>query len=131
MPNIMKTTPIPDFPTEAAEQEFWAERDSTDHVDWSRAETVTLPNLRPSLKTISLRLPAHLLAGLRMLANKQDVPYQSLLKTYLSDRVRQELAGLSYPTAALDFALEVRELENAPAAPVSRKTRPRRSKPTP
>lgn len=131
MPNIMKTTPIPDFPTEAAEQEFWAERDSTDHVDWSRAETVTLPNLRPSLKTISLRLPAHLLAGLRMLANKQDVPYQSLLKTYLSDRVRQELAGFSYPTTALDLALEVREPENAPPAPVSRKERPRRSKPTP
>lgn len=131
MPNIMKTTPIPNFPTEAAEQEFWAERDSTDHVDWSQAETVTLPNLRPSLKTISLRLPAHLLAGLRMLANKQDVPYQSLLKTYLSDRVRQELAGLSYPTGALDLALEVRESENAPAAPVSRKARPRRSKPTP
>jgi predicted DNA binding CopG/RHH family protein len=128
MPNIMKTTPIPDFPTEAAEQEFWAERDSTDHVDWSRAETVTLPKLRPSLKTISLRLPAHLLAGLRMLANKQDVPYQSLLKTYLSDRVRQELAGLSYPTTPLDLALEVRETENAP---VSRKARPRRSKPAP
>lgn len=129
MPNIMKTTPMPDFPTEAAEQEFWAERDSTDHVDWSRAETVTLPNLRPSLKTISLRLPAHLLAGLRMLANKQDVPYQSLLKTYLSDRVRQELAGLSYPAGALDLALEVREPRKAPAAPRSRRASPGRPKP--
>jgi predicted DNA binding CopG/RHH family protein len=105
----MKTKPIPDFPTEAAEQDFWAEQDSTEFVDWVQAETVTLPKLRPTLKTISLRLPAHLLGSLRMLANKQDVPYQSLLKTYLADRVRQELAGLSYPSGGLDLALEVRD----------------------
>jgi predicted DNA binding CopG/RHH family protein len=128
MPNTMKTKPIPDFPSEAAEQEFWAERDSTAHVDWSQAETVTLPKLRPSLKTISLRLPAHLLAGLRMLANRQDVPYQSLLKTYLADRVRQELSGLAYPSGALDLGLEVRErgADEAGTATGPRKPRPRR-----
>lgn len=88
----MKKKPIPKFKDEAEERSFWAKADSTDYVDWSKAKTVTLPELRPTLKTISLRLPASLIAELKLLANKRDVPYQSLLKTFLADRVREELA---------------------------------------
>ena len=84
---------IPRFRTEDREREFWASRDSTDYVDWSQARKVTLPNVRPTLKTISLRLPASLLAELKLIANKRDVPYQSLLKTFLAERVREELVG--------------------------------------
>lgn len=101
MPNTMKKKAIPELATEAAEQAFWSDHDSADYVDWSKAETVTFSALRPSLKTISLRLPAHLLGALRLLANRQDVPYQSLLKVYLAERVRQELAGYSYPVGPL------------------------------
>lgn len=122
----MKKKPIPELATEAAELEFWSNHDSTEYLDWSQAETVTVPNLRPSLKTISLRLPVHLLAGLKMLANKQDVPYQSLLKTYLADRVRQELTGYSYPVSPMAFAgFEVHEPDSAPSAasPARRRTR--------
>ena len=89
----MRQKKIPRFRTEDHEREFWASRDSTDYVDWSQARKVTLPNLRPTLKTISLRLPASLLAELKLIANKRDVPYQSLLKTFLAERVREELVG--------------------------------------
>lgn len=83
---------IPKFKDESAEQEFWATQDSTEYLDWSKAERgPTLPKLRPTLKTISLRIPEALLAELRMLANKRDVPYQSLMKTFLAERVRDEL----------------------------------------
>lgn len=82
---------IPKFKNEDAEREFWAAHDSTEYVDWSRAERVTLSNLKPSTKTISLRLPESLLDQLKLLANKRDVPYQSLLKIFLAERVRQEL----------------------------------------
>jgi predicted DNA binding CopG/RHH family protein len=88
----MKKKPIPEFKSEAEEREFWAEADSTEYIDWSTAETVTLPDLHPTLKTISLRLPVSLIAELKLLANKRDVPYQSLLKTFLAERVRDELA---------------------------------------
>lgn len=88
----MNKKPLPDFKDEAEEQRFWAEADSADYVDWSAAQPVTLPELHPTLKTISLRLPVSLIAELKLLANKRDVPYQSLLKTYLADRVREELA---------------------------------------
>jgi predicted DNA binding CopG/RHH family protein len=87
----MKKKPIPRFKDEPAEQTFWSKADSTDHLDWSEARPVTLPRLRPTLKTISLRLPVALIAELKLLANRRDVPYQSLLKTYLADRVRDEL----------------------------------------
>ncbi len=83
--------PIPDFKTEAEEREFWETHDTTEYVDWSDARFVTFPNLKPSTETISLRLPAPLLANLKSLANKQDVPYQSLLKVYLAERVASEL----------------------------------------
>ena len=82
---------IPKFQSEEEEQRFWADEDSADYVDWSQARPVVLSNLRPSTKTISLRLPAHMLEELKLLANKRDVPYQSLLKMYLAERIEQEL----------------------------------------
>jgi predicted DNA binding CopG/RHH family protein len=88
----MKRKAVPKFNDEAEERRFWLRADSTEYVDWSRAQSLTLPELHPTLKTISLRLPVSLIAELKLLANKRDVPYQSLLKTYLADRVREELA---------------------------------------
>lgn len=81
---------LPEFRSEAEEREFWETHDSAEYVDWSRAQVVTFPNLRPSTETISLRLPAPLLADLKALANKRDVPYQSLLKVFLAERVAAE-----------------------------------------
>lgn len=83
--------PIPKFESEDEEQEFWATHDSTEYVDWSRAQPTTFSRLKPSTKTISLRLPEPLLENLKMLANKRDVPYRSLLKIFLAERIEQEL----------------------------------------
>jgi predicted DNA binding CopG/RHH family protein len=82
--------PIPKFASEAEEREFWETHDSVGYVDWSKATVVSLPNLKPSTETISLRLPAPLLSDLKALANKRDVPYQSLLKVFVADRVAEE-----------------------------------------
>jgi predicted DNA binding CopG/RHH family protein len=82
---------IPKFKSEDEEREFWATRDSTEYVDWKKAKRVVLPELKPSLKTISLRLPESMLEELKLLAHKKDVPYQSLLKIFLSERIREEL----------------------------------------
>ena len=82
--------PIPHFQTEEEEREFWARHDTMDYIDWSKAKRAVFPNLRPSTETISLRLPAPLLADLKTLANERDVPYQSLLKVFLAEQVRQE-----------------------------------------
>lgn len=82
--------PIPEFRSEAEERQFWETHDSTEYVDWSRARFVKFPNLKPSTETISLRLPAPLLSDLKALAHKRDVPYQSLLKVFLADRVSAE-----------------------------------------
>lgn len=83
---------IPRFKSEDEEREFWSSHDSTEYLDWSKAKRgPVLPRLRPTLKTISLRLPVSLLAELKLLANKRDVPYQSLLKMFLAERVREEL----------------------------------------
>ncbi|MBI3082626.1 MAG: BrnA antitoxin family protein [Gemmatimonadetes bacterium] len=91
MPGRKRTLkPIPEFGSEAEEREFWETHDSSEYVDWSRARFVTFPNLKPSTETISLRLPAPLLADLKTLANKRDVPYQSLLKVFLAERVAAE-----------------------------------------
>ena len=81
--------PIPRFETEAQERAFWenAAQDSTGFVDWSNAQRVTLPNLKPSTKTISLRLPQHLLDAVKAAANARDVPYQSLIKVWLQEKV--------------------------------------------
>src|SRR5689334_25172931 len=91
---FMKTLKkIPAFKDEDAERDFWATADTTQYLDWSKAERVTLPNLRPSLRTISLRLPEAMIAELKVLANKRDVPYQSLLKVFLAERIKEELAS--------------------------------------
>ncbi len=90
----MKKKNIPKFKDEAQEREFWQSHDSTDYIDWDSAERVILPKLKPSLKTISLRLPENLLNELKLLANKKDVPYQSLLKMFLAERVQSELKHL-------------------------------------
>ena len=84
---------IPKFKSEAEEAEFWATHDSTEFVDYSTAKRVVFPNLKPSTKTISIRLPESLIEHLKLLANKRDVPYQSLLKMYLSEKVEEELHG--------------------------------------
>jgi predicted DNA binding CopG/RHH family protein len=81
---------LPEFSTEADERRFWETHDSTDYVDWSAAIPLRFPNVKPSTETISLRLPAGLLADLKGLANRQDVPYQSLLKVFLAERVARE-----------------------------------------
>jgi predicted DNA binding CopG/RHH family protein len=91
---------LPAFASEEEERDFWTAHDSTDYVDWSRAERVILPNLKPSTRTISLRLPEHMLDEIRMLANKRDVPYQSLLKTFLADRLDAELRGTAQRKAS-------------------------------
>ena len=90
----MRKKNIPKFKDEAQEREFWQSHDSTDYIDWDSAERVILPKLKPSLKTISLRLPENLLNELKLLANKKDVPYQSLLKMFLAERVQSELKHL-------------------------------------
>ncbi len=83
--------PIPRFKNEEAEREFWASHDSTEFIDWRKAGRATLPNLKPSSQTISLRLPKPMLARLKQLANKRDVPYQSLLKMFVAERLKREL----------------------------------------
>jgi predicted DNA binding CopG/RHH family protein len=79
------------FKNEDEERKYWASHDSANEIDWSKAKKVTLPKLRPSVKTISLRIPESMLEELKLLANKRDVPYQSLIKVFLSDRIRREL----------------------------------------
>lgn len=80
-----KTTPK--FATEAQERAFWDTNDSADYLDWTKAEKVTLPNLKPTTKTISLRLPQHLLDSIKAAANSRDVPYQSLIKVWLQEKL--------------------------------------------
>jgi predicted DNA binding CopG/RHH family protein len=82
--------PIPRFASEEAERSFWARHDSTEYIDWSRGERVVFPNLKSRAKTISIRLPASMIAALRALANRRDVPYQSLMKVFLADRIASE-----------------------------------------
>ena len=85
---------LPEFKSESAERRFWATHDSTDYLDWSKARRSLFPNLKPSVKTISIRLPESLLHGLKTLANERDVPYQSLVKMILAEQVEEAL----YPT---------------------------------
>jgi len=86
-----KLKPIPKFRDEDEERDFWATADSSEYFDWSKAERVIFPNLKSSTESISLRLPSFLLARIKELANKKDVPYQSLMKVFLSERIDQEL----------------------------------------
>jgi predicted DNA binding CopG/RHH family protein len=82
---------IPKFKSEDKEREYWAKQDSAEILDWDKAKKVVLPKLKPSTKTISLRLPESMLEELKLLSNKRDVPYQSLLKIFLSERIEEEL----------------------------------------
>lgn len=82
---------IPKFKNEDEERKFWSDHDSTEFVDWSKAKRGVFPSLKPSTKTISLRLPESMLEELKLLANKNDVPYQSLVKVFLSERIESEL----------------------------------------
>lgn len=85
-----KPKTIPEFKSEAAERRFWATHDSSDYLDWAEAQPVRLPNLRPSTETISLRLPKHLLDSIRLAANSRDVPYQSLIKLWLQEKLESQ-----------------------------------------
>jgi predicted DNA binding CopG/RHH family protein len=80
--------PVPKFKSESEERAFWEREDSTADLDWSRAERVRLPNLQPSTTSISLRLPVSLLEDIKITAHKGDVPYQSLIKMWLAEKVR-------------------------------------------
>jgi len=82
---------IPTFKNEDEERKFWATHESMDFIDWAKAKRAVFPNLKPSTKTISLRLPESIIAALKLLANKRDVPYQSLLKVFLAEKVEEEL----------------------------------------
>ncbi len=79
--------PVPTFASEAEERAFWETNDSSEHVDWSKAERFRLPNLKPSSTSILLRLPNALLERIKVAANKRDVPYQSLIKNWLSEKI--------------------------------------------
>ena len=81
--------PIPDFADEAAERSFWETHDSTEYLDWSKALTVRMSNLKPTSTAISLRLPLSLLERIKIVANKQDVPYQSLIKVWLAEKLAE------------------------------------------
>src|SRR5213082_3631207 len=83
--------PLPQFSNEDEEREFWATHDSTEYIDWSKAEkNPTFVRLKPSTRTVSIRLPEYLISSLKILANKKDIPYQSLMKMYLSEKVKEE-----------------------------------------
>ena len=82
--------PVPAFASGAEERKFWETHDSADYVDWSKAQRVVLPNLKPTTNTISLRLPQHLLDAIKAAANARDVPYQSLIKIWLQERVEHQ-----------------------------------------
>ncbi|RLT37716.1 MAG: hypothetical protein DWI57_13340 [Chloroflexi bacterium] len=86
---------IPEFADEDEERAFWATHDSTEYIDWEKGEAVVFSKLRPSTKTISLRMPELMLNELRLIANKWDVPYQSLIKMFLKERIDQELVRSS------------------------------------
>ena len=86
-PSKSAIKPIPKFASEKAERAYWESHDSTEHLDWTKAQKVTFPNLKPTTKTISLRLPQHLLDAIKAAANSRDVPYQSLIKVWLQEKL--------------------------------------------
>ena len=81
---------IPKFKSEDEERKFWAEEDTTEYIDWSQSRTAKFPNLKPSLRSISIRLPESLIERYKTLANKRDVPYQSLMKVFLTEKLETE-----------------------------------------
>ncbi len=88
---MSKLKSMPKFKTEDEEREFWSTHDSTEYIDYSKAKRTLFPNLKPTTKTISIRLPESLIEKLKVLANKRDIPYQSLLKVLLAEKVDEEL----------------------------------------
>ncbi len=94
--------PIPEFQNEDEERAFWSEQDSTEYLDWSQAERAIFPKLKPATKTISLRMSESMLGELKVLANKWDVPYQSLIKMFLRERLDRELQKKSMPFVIRD-----------------------------
>lgn len=88
MPKKLKEIPI--FESEDEEREFWATKSSTDYIDWGAAEDKVMPNLKPTTRTISLRISESMLEKIRLVANKRDVPYQSLIKIFLQERIDEE-----------------------------------------
>lgn len=77
------------------ERQFWSKHDSTDYIDWKKGKRVVLDKLQPSVRTISIRLPEMMIEELKLLANKKDVPYQSLLKIFLAERIEAELEHIT------------------------------------
>jgi len=88
---MSKLKKIPEFKSGEEESEFWSTHDSTEYVDYSKGKRALFPNLKSTTKTISIRLPVYLIEEIKMLANKRDIPYQYLLKTFLAEKVNQEL----------------------------------------
>ncbi len=91
--------PIPKFKNEDEERDFWSENDSSEYLNWKSAERVLFPHLKPSTRAISLRLPQYLLDALRQLANERDVPYQSLIKIFLQERIEQDFKSRHLPSS--------------------------------
>jgi predicted DNA binding CopG/RHH family protein len=89
---------VPKFKNENRERDFWSENDSSEYLNWKSAERVLFPNLKPSTKAISLRLPEPLLDALRQMANERDVPYQSLIKIFLQERIEQDFKSRQLPS---------------------------------
>ena len=100
---MKKTTkiPVPQFTSEDEERKYWATADSTRHIDWSTSKRTLFPDLKPTLRSISLRLPELLIANVKVLANKRDVPYQTLLKTFLAERVDEEMRSINNNNASI------------------------------
>lgn len=88
---MKKLKAIPKFKSEDEERAFWVKHETTDYIDWSKARKLKFPNLKPSIRSISLRLPESMINDLKILANKRDVPYQSLLKILLAEKIREEM----------------------------------------
>ena len=87
---MKKLKKIPEFKSETEETEFWSKNDSTEYIDWSKAERAVLPELKPTTKSISIRLPEIMLNNLKTIANKMDIPYQSLIKIFLQEKISKE-----------------------------------------
>ncbi len=90
---MKKKRKIPHFKNEKEERKFWASHDSTEYIDWRKAKRVKFPELKPSEKSISIRMPQFLIEELKVLSNKRGIPYQSLLKQFLAERIEKELAA--------------------------------------
>ncbi len=87
---MKKLKKIPKFNSETEERKFWKKNDTADYVNWQKAKKAIFPNLKPSVRSISLRLPEAMLNDLKVIANKRDIPYQSLMKMYLFEKIKEE-----------------------------------------